>query len=87
MAGSRIWFTASACGRGLIACSGSIPEHIDRRLPAVGPDRLFEAESKRLIHDFTGSNCRQINNIAVACTLQARSINAENKQTLRLIKK
>jgi general secretion pathway protein A len=53
--------------------------YIDYRLRiAGGPERLFETEAKHLIHDFTGGNCRQINNIAVACLIQAHSTNADS---------
>jgi general secretion pathway protein A len=52
--------------------------YIDHRLRiAGGHQSLFETEAKRLIHDFTGGNCRQINNIAVACLVQAHSIHAD----------
>jgi general secretion pathway protein A len=42
---------------------------------AGGPEDVFDASVKELIHDFTGGIARQINNLATACLLQAAARN------------
>lgn len=42
---------------------------------AGGPEDVFDAAVKELIHDFTGGIARQINNLATACLLQATARN------------
>jgi general secretion pathway protein A len=42
---------------------------------AGGPEDVFDASVKDLIHDFTGGVARQINNLATACLLQATARN------------
>jgi len=42
---------------------------------AGGPEDVFDASVKELIHDFTGGIARQINNLATACLLQATACN------------
>lgn len=42
---------------------------------AGGPEDVFDASVKELIHDFTGGVARQINNLATACLLQATARN------------
>lgn len=42
---------------------------------AGGPEDVFDASVKDLIHDFTGGIARQINNLATACLLQATARN------------
>ncbi len=42
---------------------------------AGGPEDIFDASVKELIHDFTGGIARQINNLATACLLQATARN------------
>jgi len=48
--------------------------YIDHRLKSVGvSDRIFDIEAKNLIHDYSGGNPRQINNISVVCLINAAS--------------
>jgi general secretion pathway protein A len=48
--------------------------YIDHRLKSVGiSERIFDTEAKNLIHDYSGGNPRQINNISVACLINAAS--------------
>lgn len=48
------------------------PAYIDYRLTcAGGKEKIFEAEAKDLIHDYTGGVPRQINNVATACLINA----------------
>lgn len=42
---------------------------------AGGPEDVFDASVKELIHDFTGGIPRQINNLATTCLLQATADN------------
>jgi general secretion pathway protein A len=50
--------------------------YIDHRLGAAGGSaKIFDAESKALIHEYSGGLCRQINNIATACLVHAHSKN------------
>ncbi len=42
---------------------------------AGGPEDVFDAAVKELIHDFTGGIARQINHLATACLLQATARN------------
>jgi len=42
---------------------------------AGGPEDVFDASVKELIHDFSGGIARQINNLATACLLQATARN------------
>jgi general secretion pathway protein A len=50
--------------------------YIDHRLGAAGGStKIFDAESKALIHEFSGGVCRQINNIATACLVHAHAEN------------
>lgn len=51
--------------------------YIDFQLKqAGGSEKLFESNVKSLIHDHSGGVCRQINNLATACLLQATVENA-----------
>jgi general secretion pathway protein A len=46
--------------------------YIDHRIRAAGgSQKLFTAEAKQLIHDYSGGVCRHINNIATACLIHA----------------
>lgn len=46
--------------------------YIDHRIrTAGGTDRIFDPEAKKLIHEFSGGICRQINSIATACLIHA----------------
>ena len=46
--------------------------YIDYRITkAGGADKIFETETKELIHDYTGGVPRQINNVATACLINA----------------
>lgn len=46
--------------------------YIDYRITkAGGSTKIFEPESKNLIHDYTGGVPRQINNVATACLINA----------------
>ena len=46
--------------------------YIDFRITkAGGKEKIFEQESKHLIHDYTGGVPRQVNNVATACLLNA----------------
>ena len=38
---------------------------------AGGTDKVFVKEAKDIIYDYTGGVCRQINNVATACLLNA----------------
>ncbi len=50
--------------------------YIDSRMSlAGGTNKIFEPESKELIHDYTGGVPRQINNVATACLINATSHN------------
>jgi general secretion pathway protein A len=50
--------------------------YIDHRLKCAGAsDKIFDAESKELIHDYSGGTPRLINNIAIACLINAASKN------------
>lgn len=54
--------------------------YIDHRLKCVDASKkIFDAESKTLIHDYSGGVPRQINNIATACLIHAAS---QNLQTI-----
>ncbi len=56
--------------------------YIDHRIKCVGGSAaLFDNDAKQLIHDFAGGICRQINNIATACLIQANAINARQINT------
>jgi len=51
--------------------------YIDFQLKhAGGSQKLFDADAKGLIHDYSGGVPRQINNLATACLLQAAAQNA-----------
>jgi len=51
--------------------------YIDFQLKeAGGSEKLFDEETKHLIHDYSGGIPRQINNLATACLLQAAAQNA-----------
>jgi general secretion pathway protein A len=46
--------------------------YIDYRITkSGGVTKIFEAEAKSLIHDYTGGVPRQINNVATACLINA----------------
>jgi len=46
--------------------------YIDYRISKAGASsKIFEAEAKNLIHDYTGGVPRQINNVATACLINA----------------
>ena len=48
--------------------------YIDHRLKFAGvSEKLFDTEAKNLIHDYSGGNPRQINNISVACLINGAS--------------
>ncbi len=48
--------------------------YIDHRIrTSGGSDRLFDGEAKALIHEYSGGVCRQVNNIATACLIQAHA--------------
>lgn len=50
-------------------------EYIDFQISQAGGDvKLFGPEVKELLHDFTGGLPRAINNLAIACLLQARAL-------------
>lgn len=52
--------------------------YIDHRiLKAGGTEKLFTAEAKALIHEYSGGICRQINNIATACLIHAHAKNMQ----------
>lgn len=52
--------------------------YIDHRLQCAGAvKKLFDAEAKTVIHDYSGGVPRQINNIAVACLIHAASENVQ----------
>ncbi len=52
--------------------------YIDHRIrKADGSDRLFDGEAKALIHEYSGGVCRQVNNIATACLIQAHAKNMQ----------
>ena len=47
-------------------------QYIDQQLRRVGSnEKLFDAEAKRLIHDYSNGLPRQINNLATACLIHA----------------
>jgi general secretion pathway protein A len=51
--------------------------YIDYQLQqAGGSEKLFEKETKEMIHDYSGGIPRQINNLATACLLAAAAENA-----------
>ena len=46
--------------------------YIDSRITmAGGSNKIFDADAKNLIHDYTGGVPRQINNVATACLINA----------------
>jgi general secretion pathway protein A len=50
--------------------------YIDYRITkSGGVTKIFEAEAKSLIHDYTGGVPRQINNVATACLINAAARN------------
>jgi general secretion pathway protein A len=50
--------------------------YIDHRISLAGGNtKIFDAEAKDLIHDYTGGAPRQINNVATACLIHAASRN------------
>jgi general secretion pathway protein A len=50
--------------------------YIDYRITkSGGTTKIFEAEAKSLIHDYTGGVPRQINNVATACLINAAARN------------
>jgi general secretion pathway protein A len=50
--------------------------YIDNRITLAGGNpKIFDAEAKDLIHDYTGGAPRQINNVATACLIHAASRN------------
>lgn len=50
--------------------------YLDFQVSQVGGDvKIFGAEVKDLLHDFTGGLPRAINNLAIACLLQATALN------------
>ncbi len=56
--------------------------YIDHRINCVGgTNAVFDNDAKQLIHDFSGGICRQINNIATACLIQANAINCKQVNT------
>jgi general secretion pathway protein A len=59
--------------------------YIDFQMRAAGgSDKVFDAEAKELIHDFSAGICRQINNLATACLLNAAGNNVQ-KVTVALV--
>ena len=47
-------------------------QYIDFQIARAGGDaKIFDDEVKHLIHDFTGGSPRAVNNLAIACLLQA----------------
>ena len=52
--------------------------YLDFRLQQAGAsEKLFDAEAKHLLHDYTGGIPRQINNLATACLLHAATRNIQ----------
>lgn len=52
--------------------------YIDHQIKTVGAsDKIFEKESKSIIHDYAGGVPRQINNLANACLMNAASKNLQ----------
>jgi general secretion pathway protein A len=50
-------------------------QYLDFQLTQAGGDgKVFGPEVKDLIHDFTGGLPRAINNLAIACLVQARAL-------------
>ena len=59
--------------------------YIDQQLLAVGSnEKLFDAEAKKLIHDYSTGLPRQINNLATACLIHAAT-QGEKKITEALV--
>ena len=53
-----------------------IAEYVDFQISQAGGDiKIFGPEVKDLLHDFTGGLPRAINNLAIACLLQATAAN------------
>ena len=51
--------------------------YVDFQISQAGGDvKLFGEEVKDLLHDFTGGLPRAINNLAIACLLQATAVDA-----------
>ena len=51
-------------------------QYVDFQISQAGGDgKIFGAEVKDLLHDFTGGLPRAINNLAIACLLQATALN------------
>ena len=51
-------------------------EYLDFQISQAGGDvKIFGQEVKELLHDFTGGLPRAINNLAIACLLQATALN------------
>jgi general secretion pathway protein A len=54
----------------------STSEYVDFQISQAGGDiKIFGPEVKDLLHDFTGGLPRAINNLAIACLLQATAAN------------
>jgi len=59
--------------------------YIDQQLRRVGSnEKLFDAEAKKLIHDYSTGLPRQINNLATACLIHAAT-SGEKKVTETLV--
>ena len=59
--------------------------YIDQQLQRVGSnERLFDAEAKKLIHDYSTGLPRQINNLATACLIHSAA-NGEKKITEAIV--
>jgi len=52
--------------------------YIDHHMRAAGAGpKIFEPEAKALIHDYAGGLPRQVNNIAIACLINAAAANVQ----------
>ena len=67
-----------------MTCDQTI-EYLDKQMRAVGSTvKVFEQESKRLIHDYSTGLPRQVNNLATACLIHAATRNSK-KVTEQLV--
>lgn len=59
--------------------------YIDHRLKCAGAsEKIFDSEAKELIHDYSGGTPRLINNIGIACLINAASKDL-NQVTAKLV--